>query len=316
MPRPHFTSIDIALYSSVVLAWGFSWIALHYQVGVVAPEISIVWRFLMATPLMFVIAAWRGERLFYSLREHIVFVALGVTLFGVNFTLFYYGAKFITSGLLAVVFSLASVINVWLGALTLNAGIDRRVAAGGVLGVLGVAAMFYPQLADTQFEIGVLIGLALCVGGTLSFCIGNMISARLQRHGITVFAASGWGMIYGSVALAGFAYLRGEAFIIDPRLPYIASLIYLTLIGSVVAFASYLTLLGRIGADRAAYSTVMFPVVALLVSTFAEGYRWTLPATLGLLAVLAGNLLVLRPARPKDVIRRPAPLPIDCRARR
>jgi drug/metabolite transporter (DMT)-like permease len=270
----------------------------------------------MAIPLMFAIAVWRGERLFYSLRDHIVFVALGVTLFGVNFTLFYYGAKFITSGLLAVVFSLASIINVWLGALTLNAGIDRRVAAGGMLGVVGVAAMFYPQLAGTQFGSGVLIGLALCVGGTLSFCIGNMISARLQRRGIPVFAASGWGMIYGSAVLALFAYARGHDFIVDPRLPYIASLIYLTLIGSVVAFASYLTLLGRIGADRAAYSTVMFPVVALIVSTFAEGYRWTLPATLGLLAVLAGNLLVLRPARPKGVIPPPVPLPIDCRARK
>lgn len=297
MPRAHLTFRDSVHYGAVVISWSFSWIALHYQVGIVAPEVSIVWRFLMAIPMMFAVAAWRRERLFYPLRDHIVFVLLGVTLFGVNFTMFYYGAAFIASGLLAVVFSLASIINVWLGVLALGAAVDRRVVAGGILGVFGVAALFYPQLIGTRFDRAVLLGLAFSIAGTFSFCIGNMISARLQRRGIPVFAASGWGMIYGSAALALFAYARGYAFIVDAQPAYIASLIYLALIGSVVAFASYLTLLGRIGADRAAYATVLFPVVALLVSTFAEGYRWTPSATLGLLAVLAGNLLVLRPSR-------------------
>ncbi len=297
MPRSRLTSLDIALYGIVVLAWSFSWIALHFQVGVVAPEVSVAWRFILAAPVMLVIAAWRGERLLYRLRDHAVFMALGIALFSTNFTLLYYGGKLLASGLLAVVFSLASILNVWLGVLVLGAAVDRRVVAGGALGVAGVAAMFYPQLSATQVDHAVLIGLALSVGGTLSFCVGNMISVRLQRRGIPVFAASGWSMIYGSAALVVLAFLRGQAFILDPRWPYLAGLIYLALIGSVVAFACYLTLLGRIGADRTAYATVMFPVLALLVSTLAEDYRWTLPAALGLLAVLAGNFLVLRPAR-------------------
>ncbi|MES1155415.1 MAG: EamA family transporter, partial [Pseudorhodoplanes sp.] len=149
----------------------------------------------------------------------------------------------------------------------------------------------------TQFNHAALIGLILCIVGTLLFCIGNMISARLQKRGVPVFAASGWGMVYGAAALAVFAALRGEPFVIESTVRYLAGLLYLALIGSVMAFACYLTLLGRIGADRAAYSTVMFPVVALLVSTVLEGYVWTPPAAFGLIAVLAGNLLVLRPAR-------------------
>ena len=297
MPRTRFTAFDFALYAGVIFAWGFSWIAMHYQVGVVEPEVSVAWRFFLAAPITFAIAIARGEELRFSLRDHAAFFALGVALFCTNFTLFYYGAKWITSGLLAVIFSLASVINVWLGAFVLGSPIDRRVVAGGVLGFAGISAMFYPQIAGTQIDPRILFGLMLCIGGTLSFCIGNMISARLQARRIPVFAASAWGMLYGACALSVFAAVRGQPFTIEWTIPYLAGLIYLAMIGSVMAFACYLTLLGRIGADRAAYVTVMFPIVALIVSTFVEGYRWTLPALLGLVAVLGGNLLVLRRPR-------------------
>ncbi len=298
MHRSAITARDVALYGVVVFAWGFSWIALHYQVGVVAPEISVMWRFALAAPLMLACATFRGEPMAFPFRDHLWFVALGALLFSTNFTLFYYGGQYLASGLLAVVFSLASIINVWLGFLVLRARIDGRVVAGGVLGFFGIAAMFYPQLAGTTFNHTVLLGLALCVAGTLSFCCGNMVSAILQRRGIAVFAASGYGMIYGAAGLALFAAWRGLPFIIEPTAKYIGGLLFLSVISSVAAFGSYLTLLGRIGADRAGYSTVMFPVVALAVSTALEGYQWTLPAILGLVAVMAGNLLVLRrPAR-------------------
>lgn len=292
--RPRLTALDFTLYAGVVFAWGFSWIALHYQVGTIPPEVSVMWRFAIAAPVMLAFAAARGERLSYPLREHLGFAALGLALFCTNFILFYYGGLYLASGLLAVVFSLASVMNIFLGAAVLGMPIDKRVAAGGTLGFLGIAAMFYPQLAGTTINTGALIGLAFCVAGTLSFCIGNMISARMQKRAIRVFAASGFGMIYGAIATGLFVLLRGHSFAIDWSPVYLVSLAYLGLIGSVMAFACYLTLLGRIGADRAAYSTVMFPVVALAVSTALEGYRWTLPAFIGLMAVLAGNLLVLR----------------------
>lgn len=294
LKRKAFTAADYALYAGIVFAWGFSWIALHYQVGVVAPEVSVAWRFAIAAPVMLAIAAWRGERFVYPVKTHLVFLGLGLTLFSTNFTLFYYSGLYLASGLLAVVFSLSSVINVWLGALTLGAPVDKRVAAGGLLGFLGIAAMFYPQIAGSELNHGVLLGIVLSIVGTFSFCIGNMISARLQGRGIPVFAASGYGMIYGAIAISLYAATRGAHFTIDLSPTYLAGLLYLGLIGSVMAFACYLTLLGRIGADRAAYSTVMFPVVALLVSTALEGYRWTIPAVAGLTAVLAGNLLVLR----------------------
>jgi drug/metabolite transporter (DMT)-like permease len=142
-----------------------------------------------------------------------------------------------------------------------------------------------------------LIGMGLSLAGTFAFCLGNIVSARLQKRKIPVFAATGYAMLYGSAGLALYAAANGHAFTIEWTLPYLAGLAYLAVFGSVVAFACYLTLLGRIGPDRAGYVTVLGPAVALTVSTFVENFQWTGVAALGLLAVLAGNILVLRPTK-------------------
>jgi drug/metabolite transporter (DMT)-like permease len=297
LKRVGLTAFDIFLYATVVLAWGFAWIAIHFQVGMVSPDVSIFWRFLIAGVVMLPLAWWRGDRMRFTVREHLSFALLGLMLFCLNFLFMYHAAETLPSGLLSIVFSLASFINVWLGVIFFGAPIDRRVLLGGLLGAFGMAAMFYPQFASAEFKHGAAIALALAVLATFAFCFGNMVSVRLQRRGIPVFAASGYGMLYGSAALALYAAFNRHAFIIDWSPVYLISLVYLALIGSVVAFASYLTLLGRIGADRAAYVTVLGPVVALVVSTFVENFQWGIAAAIGFAAVIAGNILVLRPAK-------------------
>lgn len=295
--RARLTAFDFLLYATVVVAWGFAWIGIHFQVGVVSPDVSIVWRFLLAGLVMIAIAAWRGDNLRYPLKLHARFALLGLLLFSLNFLFFYIAAETLPSGLLSIVFSLASFINVWLAAIFLRTPVDPRVVAGGLLGAVGMAAMFYPQFAGADFKQGTLVALLFCVAGTLAFCFGNIVSARLHREKIPVFAASGYAMLYGSAAMAIYAALRGHAFIIEWSLHYLVGMLYLALFASVVAFACYLTLLGRIGADRAAYVTVLGPVVALAVSTFVENFQWSIPIALGLAAVIAGNVLVLRPSK-------------------
>ena len=150
--RSRLTAFDIALYGGVTFAWGFTWLAQHYQVGMVAPEVSVLWRFVIAAPCMLAIAAIRGEQFRFPLRDHLWLALLGLTLFCTNFVLFYYAAQWVTSGLLSVVFALASIINIVLGALLLGTPIDRRTVIGAFLGVGGLAAMFYPQLASTDLN--------------------------------------------------------------------------------------------------------------------------------------------------------------------
>jgi drug/metabolite transporter (DMT)-like permease len=287
-------STDLGLYAATVFAWGFSWIAMKGQISGVAPEVSAFWRFVLAAGMMMVWIRARGYPLSFPVSDHFRFAGLGALLFSTNFTLFYYGATYLPSGLLAVVFSTTSVFNIFLGLLFFRQRPSAMALLAGALGFSGIALMFWPNMAGTRFDSGVAVGLGLCICGTVSFCLGNMLSADTQRRGIGVMPATAWGMAYGMVFLGLFAAFRGHSFDVAWTPTYLGSLVYLALVSSVIAFASYLTLLGRIGSARAGYATVIFPIVALAVSTIFEGYQWTPLAITGLGCVLSGNVIMLR----------------------
>jgi drug/metabolite transporter (DMT)-like permease len=290
--RP-FEPLDYGLYALTVLAWSASWFAISLQVGVVSPEVNLVWRFSIATLLMFAWVLLSRRRLAFALSDHLRFAALGILMFSSNFLLFYYGALYLVSGLLSVVFSLASVVNMLLAALVGREPPSARVLAGGLAGFAGIALMFYPEMAARGLSGATLTGLLFCVGGTLCFCTGNLLSAANQRRGLPIVSANAWGMLYGTAWSGVLALLLGKPFIVEPTLSYFGSLVFLAVVSTVVAFAAYLTLLGRIGAARAGYATVLFPVFALLISTALEGYAWTVYAIAGLALVAAGNVLVI-----------------------
>ncbi len=293
--RDHaFTPRDYGLYALTVIAWSVSWFAIRLQIGTVPNEVNLVWRFGIATMLMMAWVVTSGRRIGFPLRDHMRFAALGVLMFSANFLLFYYGAGYLVSGLLSVVFSLASVVNILLAAVILGERRSPRVLAGGLIGFFGIALMFAPEIAGHGLSGATMIGLALCVAGTLSFCLGNQISAAGLRRGLPLIPMTAWGMVYGTLFSALLAVLLGRPFIIEPTLTYLGSLLFLAVVSTVVAFSAYLTLLSRIGPARAGYATVMFPIFALLVSTVMEGYQWSAYAFAGLVLVAMGNVLVIR----------------------
>ncbi|WP_414475067.1 DMT family transporter [Microvirga sp. M2] len=293
-----FDGTTFGLYAATVFLWGVSWIGIHAQLGVVAPEMSVLWRFLLAAFLMWAWVLATGHRVRFGLADHLRFAAVGCCLFSFNFISFYYGGLSVPSGLLSVVFSLASVFNLVLSFVIFRQKVEPRVALGGVIGVIGIGLLFWPEIAGAGFNADALRGLGLCVMGTLFFCSGNMISTVVQRRGVPLLSATAWGMTYGCIVLLTLNVLRGNAFMVEPTAAYIGSLLYLSIGASVLAFMAYLTLLRRLGAARAGYSTVLFPIIALAVSTLLEGYQWTALAGIGVVFALIGNVLVLRrPAR-------------------
>lgn len=289
-----FEPLDYGLYALTVVAWSASWFAIAQQVGTVSNEVNLVWRFAIATIIMFgwVFASRRPWR--FPFTDHLRFAALGILIFSSNFLLFYYGALYLVSGLLSVVFSLASVINMLLAALIMGERPSLRIVAGGITGFAGIALMFWPEMAAHGLSGGTLVGLLFCVAGTLSFCLGNLVSGAAQRRALPLVSMNAWGMLYGTLWSCVLALALGRPFIIVPTAAYLGSLLFLSVISTVLAFAAYLTLLGRIGGARAGYATVMFPVFALLISTAFEGYRWTPWAIAGLLLVAVGNVLVIK----------------------
>ena len=282
---------ELFLYVAVVFGWSTSWYPLSLQLGVVAPEVSIFWRFLVSSLMMLAITAFCGIRLRFEPGEHLRFLFLGMALFSTNFALFYNSSLYLASGLLAVILSMSSLINV-----VLVAAINRRpppllqmVAA--IVGLVGLGLIFAPE-----FKTLPTAGIAVAYGvlATFSFCIGNLLSSRSQQRGTPVLASTSWGMVYGTLFMGIIALLRGHPFIIDMSPSYLLSLAWLILVSSVMTFACYLSLVGRIGPGRAAYATVVFPIFALLISSRYEGYEWSVAALAGLALVIIGNLIMIR----------------------
>ena len=288
------TPVDLGLYAIVVLVWGTSWIGMRWQVGVVAPEVSVLWRFVIAFPLMFAWAWAARRRLLFARSDHAYFAGMGATMFSCNLIGFYYASLLIPTGLMAVVFSIASIFNLVLSAIFFGQRIHLRLVTWGAVGVTGVGLMFAPEIISQDFDRGAMTGLALCVAATLCFCSGNIISAASQKRGIPVLSSTAWGMLYGTCLLLAISLARAQPLIVEWSVRYLAALVWLAVVASVIAFAAFLTLIGRTSAARAGYMTVLFPVVALGVSTLVEGYRWTPLAVLGLAMVITGNVAVLR----------------------
>jgi drug/metabolite transporter (DMT)-like permease len=291
--RPVFGGAELTLFAAVALVWGSSFLPLRLQLGVVAPEVSGVWRFAIASAAMFLWLSLAGHRLRFGLADHVRFALLGAFLFSLNFASAYYSGFYLPSGLIAVVFSMASVINPLLAAAITRTMPEWRNVLGALLGVAGVALLFGPELLTVNASSGTAVGLALGLLATVIFCTGNMFSARFQRDGLPVLAANCWGMLYGALWFALIALARGETFTVEWNARYLLSIAWLAIPSTLIGFAAYLTLLGRIGPGRASYSIVLVPVVALVISTFFENYVWTLAALIGVVFVLVGNVVVL-----------------------
>lgn len=286
------------LYAITVLIWGSTWLAIKFQLGVVAPEWSVAYRFFLASFLLFLYCILRGLPLRFNTRQQGFMILQGLLLFSLNYVLVYFAEGYVTSGLVAVIFSSIIILNVFFGALFLKSPVRALVLLGALVGMAGLALIFWPELSGFDFSSGRALGLALALISSVSASLGNIVSARNQRHKLPVIQSNAYGMAYGAAFTSLIAIGRGVAPSFDSSFSYLASLLYLALFGSVIAFGAYLTLLGRIGADRAAYITLLFPVIALLLSARFENLSLSVSQFLGILLVLAGNVIVLRERAP------------------
>jgi drug/metabolite transporter (DMT)-like permease len=285
--------MDLLFYSAVVLIWGTTWFAILFQLGQVDPLVSVIYRFALASSILITYCRVRKLPMRYSARDHGFMALLGAFLFALNYWLFYVAELYLTSGLVAVVFSTIVIFNIVFGTIFLGSTVRGKVVVGAALGLLGIGMVFRPELAAFTLSDKGMVGLLLSLGATVAASLGNITSARNQMAGIPVVQANAWGMTYGTLFMTAAALITGKQFTFEATFPYVASLFYLALFGSVFAFGMYLTLIGRIGADRAAYVTLLFPLVALALSMGFEGYSPAPLALLGVILILGGNWLVL-----------------------
>ncbi len=287
-------SQNALLYVVTVLIWGSSWLAIKYQLGSVDPMVSVAYRFLLASAISWLYCRFSGRLMRYSLRDHGFMFLQGASLFALNYWLFYLSELTLTSGLAAVIFSTIVVMNMMNGVLFLKNRLELRVVLGAGIGLFGIIVVFWSEVTDFESGSENLFAVSLAVLATLLASLGNIASARNQRKGIPVVQANTFGMTYGALLMLVLSEATGREFTFEVTLPYVSSLVFLSVFASIIAFWTYLTLLGRVGVERAAYATLFFPLVALGFSTVFEDYQWTASAGIGILLILAGNLLILK----------------------
>lgn len=285
------------LYVITVLIWGTTWIAINYQLGDVPPEASIVYRFGLAALILFAYCRIKNLSLTFNKKQHLQFMFFGLTLFGCNYFFLYSAQQHINSALTSIAFSMIMFFNVVNARIWFKTKITQQTYLGAFLGLAGIIVLFWPQINDTELGAESLLGLSLCFVGTLFASTGNMVSMKNKLMNLPMMQANAWGMFYGSAFMTILLLAQGKSFTFSYTLPYISSLIYLSIFGSIIAFASYLTLLNNIGAHKASYASVMFPAVAVVISSIVEGFSWNIYTVIGLVIILAGNIVVLTKPR-------------------
>jgi drug/metabolite transporter (DMT)-like permease len=285
---------NLGLYSVAVAIWGSTWLVIKFQLGAVPPMVSVAWRFALAALMLLGYCALRRRPLGFSARDHAWIALQGVLMFGLNYAAVYLSEQYLTSGLVAVVFSIVVFMNALGMRVFFAVPIRPTTIVAAAVGLAGVALVFWPQLLHLSSTSQQVHGLALAFGATALASLGNMVAMQIHRRRLPVLQINAWSMLYGAAFVAALALASGQRFGFDASWSYIASLLYLSLFGSALAFGAYLTLMRRIGADRASYTAVAIPVVALALSAAFEQLHWQLATFLGIALCLAGNVLMLR----------------------
>jgi drug/metabolite transporter (DMT)-like permease len=230
----------------------------------------------------------------YNVKEHLFIALQGFFLFGINYWLVYLAEVHLPSGLVAVIFSMIIFFNIFNGAIFLRSPIRLRVIAGAALGIVGIGLIFKQDLLSFSLSSDNSLALVIAGLGALTASLGSITSVHNQKINLPVIQTNAFGMMYGALFMLIISLIMGKHFSFEISYAYIGSLLYLSIFGSIIAFTCYLILLGKIGADKAAYVTLIIPVIALIFSTIFEEYIWTSYAFIGVALILIGNMLVLK----------------------
>jgi len=274
--------------------WGTTWYAITLQLGTVAPLASIVWRFGLASAVLFLACLIARQNLRLTLAQHLAALGQGAFAFSISYSFTYASEGLVASAIVAVTFASLTFINLVLFRLVAGQKAAAASWGGAILGLAGVAVLSGGEVLSAGFDGRAALGVGLALIATTASAFGNFFAWRGQNHGSAAIPSTAWAMAYGTGLLALYGLATGVEFTIDPSFTYVGSLLYLSLFGSVIAFGLYFTIARTIGYAMASYISALTPPIAMLVSVLFEGARFGWPALAGLLLVLSGQALLIR----------------------
>jgi len=285
---------NLSLFLMCVAIWSSTWIAITFQLGSVHPAASVCYRFSLAALILFGFCRLRRLPLRYGARQHRALALQGIMMFSLSYLCVYQAETLVVSGLVAVGFSASPLLNMLGVRIAYGTQMSWRVVVGALLGIAGVVLIFLPgrsvlTIAPSMVHGALYTGLAV-----VTSAVGSVVAASNPKRGVAIWQAMAFAMLYGAVCSLLVVLVTSQPLEVDWSPRYLGSLLYLAVLGSVVAFAGYLSLLERIGAARAGYIGVMVPIVALLISYLFEGFAWRPQTWVGIGLSVAGNVVILR----------------------
>lgn len=287
----------ISLFMLCSLVWGSTWFAITLQQGAVDSLWSVCYRFFLAAVVLSVFCCFRGGFPRFTLAQHIRMFIQGVCLCGISYWLVYESELHISSGLTAILCTSILYFNIIIARLWLLNPIKTKIIIGALIGSLGVALVVLPEISPAVMATGTSKGIILALGGSLFMSFGCVACERNERDGLPMLPVVSLNMLYGSAIVAVIALNLGIMPTFEFTRQYIGSLLYLVMFGSIAALTSYVALIRRIGADRAAFVEIVYPVIALGLSTILEGFQWSIMALFGILLIAAGNWVAMKPEK-------------------
>lgn len=290
---------DLALGSVVVCAliWGTTWYAITFQLGLVDPLVSVVWRFAIASALLFLGCLLTGRPVRLTRGQHLAAFGQGAMAFGLSYACVYSAEERVTSGVVAVAFASMALMNLILFRVVVGQRAASRLWLGAGLGALGILVLTAGELFGARLGDQARLGVALALLASVASTIGNYFAWRGQSQGALVLPSTAWAMAYGSGLLVVIGMITGVEWRFEPTVAYVGSLLYLAVFGSVIAFALYFSLARSRGFTLASYISALTPLIAMLVSVAFEGARFGWPAAAGLGLVVVGQVLIVRTPR-------------------
>ena len=284
---------NFILFGITLLCWSPTWYIIKFQLGYVDPLVSVFYRFLIASIIIFIYLLIKKKKLKFSINHHIWFLFFGICLYSINYVFFYLSNTYLISAFPAVVFSTVVIMNISGEAFYFKKKPSIKTLIGATIGMIGIIIIFNDEIFNFNLNNGTHIGLLLALLGTFAASTGNMIYQRNLNNNYPLIETLAYAMLYGSLITYFITQIKGDELLFDYSFTYIASLAYLSIIGSIFAFIFYLRLLEKVGPGRASYVGVVMPVLALLISTVFESLEWNIDLIIGFPILLIGAVLVI-----------------------
>lgn len=285
---------NLILYTIVVLIWGTSWFAIKLQIGVAPDDLSIFYRAVMTSVGLVGWCKIKSFSLKFSRKDHIFLFLLGISMFSMHYLFVYNASRYLVSGVVAVIFSGVGFFSILNNFIFFKVRPNLYTILGALIGIFGLCIFFWNEVIDSSTSSNILEGITLSSAGVVVFSLGGTISKRNLGRGLPIVPSMAVSSIYGAIIMLIYTiFIKQQMLVFPASAIYWGAVIYLAVVSSIIAFLCFFKIVQNIGPELAGYTTVVAPVVALIVSYIIEGYHWSIADVVGLILVILGNMLVI-----------------------